>query len=376
MLPVRAIAALSLLSLLLTSAHAADACPARDACLASLTADPTIRSCTLPIPASSLPTPVRAIGYNLTELRPGVHSYFDGRYFALLLRSKHTLVVIDAPSSSGTRKPDGSGTRVTDAAKELLDGDVPRDIYLVLTHPHADHIGTSAAFFKYMRNNYPYATFHVVGTAKAQAHERLTTSGRYAVIDTLIPETGWELKLKGTDVRVVLKEISGHSDSDVLVHIPPTGSHGGVVHLVDFAFPGWAPFVYMSITPDMYAFMAAHETVLALEFQWFSGGHLTRLGGKEDVRVNLQYTKDLIAAAAKAIEETAFENFVPLFATIQKEDAPEFGNWWWALIAATDLRTAACYRTVVENWGCRLGGVGVTAWSHCFAANTFVSLET
>jgi hypothetical protein len=115
-------------------------CQAAATCLAALEADLAADCAAFPVPTNAFPTALRKQGYNLTQLRPGLHSYYDGGYFAVLARNDKTLVVVDFPESTGTVKEDGSGTRVTDAVEEIMNGDVPDTIYMIYSHPHFDHV--------------------------------------------------------------------------------------------------------------------------------------------------------------------------------------------------------------------------------------------
>jgi hypothetical protein len=123
-----------------TRAPMSKLCPAANACLAALDADVGAPCEPFPVPANARPTGLRKQGYNLTELRPGLYSYYDGVYFTVLARSDKVVVAVDFPESTGTIKSDGSGTRVTDAVEEIMHGDVPDTIYMIYSHPHSDHV--------------------------------------------------------------------------------------------------------------------------------------------------------------------------------------------------------------------------------------------
>ena len=65
--------------------------------------------------------------------------------------------------------------------------------------------------------------------------------------------------------------------------IPP---HQKVLMLVDVIFPGWIPFPYLAVANDVTGFIKAHDIALnRYDFDTFVGGHLTRLGTRDDVKV-------------------------------------------------------------------------------------------
>jgi hypothetical protein len=70
--------------------------------------------------------------------------------------------------------------------------------------------------------------------------------------------------------------------------------------LVDIVFPGWVPFVYLAIAEDVADFIKAHDIVLNnYDFDTFVGGHLTRLGTRDDVVTQQEFVSDLEKAPAK-----------------------------------------------------------------------------
>ena len=75
-----------------------------------------------------------------------------------------------------------------------------------------------------------------------------------------------------------------------------------VLMLVDVVFPGWVPFAYLAESQNIPGWLAAPAQALGYPFQTFIGGHLTRLGTRDDVTIPQQYIADLKAAAANAID--------------------------------------------------------------------------
>ena len=67
--------------------------------------------------------------------------------------------------------------------------------------------------------------------------------------------------------------------------------------LVDVIFPGWIPFPYLAIANDVAGFIKAHDIALnRCDFDTFVGGHLTRLGTRDDVNVQKEFVSDLESA--------------------------------------------------------------------------------
>ena len=69
---------------------------------------------------------------------------------------------------------------------------------------------------------------------------------------------------------------------------------------VDVIFPGWTPFPDLALAEDIDGFIAAHDQILDFDFETYIGGHLTRLGTREDVEIQKEYILDIVQAAGAA----------------------------------------------------------------------------
>jgi hypothetical protein len=67
--------------------------------------------------------------------------------------------------------------------------------------------------------------------------------------------------------------------------------------LVDVVFPGWVPFAYLAESQNKPGWLEAPAQALGYPFHTFVGGHLTRLGTRDDVVIQQEYVADLKAAA-------------------------------------------------------------------------------
>jgi hypothetical protein len=77
--------------------------------------------------------------------------------------------------------------------------------------------------------------------------------------------------------------------------------------LVDIVFRRWVPFPYLAIAKDPAGFINAHDIALdKYDFDKFVGGHLTRLGARNDIAIQKEFTDDLKNAATKANQEVSF----------------------------------------------------------------------
>ncbi|GAB0496657.1 hypothetical protein MMPV_007970 [Pyropia vietnamensis] len=380
-----------------TQAPTATCTTALAACLDTLAPGGT---CTtpLPVPPESFPPALRSPqGYNLAQLRRGVYSYFDGAYFSLLLRDGPALALVDFPDSGGSNVPDGSGTRLTDAILEVLDGDTPAQVAFIYSHPHYDHIGAASRVAAWLNTTYPDAPLTVYGTAEV-TDLVVRSESRRAVEPTLVVAAPRTVLTVGS-LEVQLLMVGGHSASDLAIYIPPScgaggranGTHGGdddgsdgsddgrapgIIHHVDVVYPGWSPFANLAITIDVTEFVDVHDSLLSLDWSIFSGGHLSKLGTRDDVAVSKAFVTDLLAAGAAGATGVGPDAFAEAgLGQVANATSPVAGNLWFAFLRVVrPLQIDVCVRQMLEKWGCALGGLDITIRSACFTAVTHAVL--
>ena len=75
---------------------------------------------------------------------------------------------------------------------------------------------------------------------------------------------------------------ANHSPDNILIHLP---DHDTLM-LVDIVNPGWAPVYVSNLTEDIPGYLEAPANALAHPWKHFIGGHLGRLGTRDDVRLH------------------------------------------------------------------------------------------
>ena len=63
--------------------------------------------------------------------------------------------------------------------------------------------------------------------------------------------------------------------------------------LIDIVNPGWAPVYVANLTEDIPGYIEAPANALAYSWKHFIGGHLGRLGTRDDVTLHQQYMADI-----------------------------------------------------------------------------------
>lgn len=329
----------------------------------------------LPVPKNAVVPAFPPGKFELIPLRKGVWAYNDGAYFSLILKMGERLAMLDIPDSAGSNKPDGSMTRLTDAAEQILNGTIPKRIDIVYSHAHFDHIGGTSRFYNYMKVKYPSALMFIWGTEESGELIEKSVSKRAVIPNVTVGKAGRTLSL-GNGLNVKMMIVGGHTANDLVLYIPRYKKEAGVVLYVDVVFPGWSPPFFLAITSDVGQYIRAQKEVLKLDFDVFVGGHFL-LGDRSDVMTNLEFTEDLIDAAKAAVEEVTPEILAAAgIGKFSDPNAREFGNVLFAFAAVTrQLQTDACYRILLERWGCRLAGLDISGPGHCFTAITYLLVE-
>jgi hypothetical protein len=149
---------------------------------------------------------------------------------------------------------------------------------------------------------------------------------------------------------------TNHMPGNLFIYAP----NQKALMLVDIVFPGWVPFVYLAIAEDVAGFIKAHDIALNnYDFNTFVGGHLTRIGTRDDVLTQKEFVADLEKAAAKANSEVQFTDIA--------KEVGSFDNTWLIYSKYIDAVDQKCIDTMLSKWENRLGGAHAFMPTHCFA---------
>jgi glyoxylase-like metal-dependent hydrolase (beta-lactamase superfamily II) len=158
---------------------------------------------------------------------------------------------------------------------------------------------------------------------------------------------------------------NNHEEGNIFIYAPAQRT----LMLVDVIFPGWVPFVYLALAEDVYGYIQAHDIVLNnYDFDTFVGGHLTRLGMREDVQLQREFITDLINASNRANQNVTFGEI------LQKVGGPTNNVW---LLFNTYLNTVyeQCANEMLPKWEHRLGGVEEFLLTQCSTMTESLRIE-
>ena len=199
--------------------------------------------------------------------------------------------------------------------------------HVVYSHHHADHVGASSLFGR-----------HVVRVGHAETKRLLARDNdppRPVPLPDVTFETHRTLRVGGERIDLAWHG-TNHTPDNIYIHFP---DHDTLM-LVDILLPGWAPYNSFNVNEDVPGSIAAPAKAMAYPWKHFIGGHMGRLGTRDDMVVYQQYVSDLIDNIKKALVAV---DPTPFFV--------RYGNNSWAAVKAyqdaqVELRGRAGHREV------------------------------
>ncbi|MDX6686926.1 MAG: hypothetical protein QOF86_3054 [Baekduia sp.] len=286
-----------------------------------------------PIPRPALGPALNEQGYYVGRVERNLYWVTDGTYQSAFLTTSDGVVLLDAPPTIGHN--------LQRAVDEIAaaNGVSNRVTHFVYSHHHADHVGASSLFD---------------GTVARIGHEetrklllRDDDPARPAPEETF--QDRRTLEIGGERIELSWHG-SNHSPDNIFIHLP---DHDALM-LVDIVNPGWAPVYLSNLTEDVPGYIAAPATALTYPWKHFIGGHMGRLGTREDIALHQRYVADIADHSRKALDTV---DPTPYFVKYGE-------NTWAAVRGYLDAVTAAAATPVIEGY------TGVLAAADVFTDST------
>lgn len=301
-----------------------------------------------PLPATAIgPTiPPAPNNYYVESYGKGAYVVMDGTYQSMFFVSNHGVIVVDAPPTLGRNLLYAIGNTT----------DIPVT-HFIYSHSHSDHAGGA----------YLFDDGHVVFIAHEDTYYRLSEA----------PDPGRPLPSvtfkKDKTVRVGNQTLElsykgpNHEPGNIFIYAPKQKT----LILIDVVFPGWAPFSELAVSEDIPGWINAHDQILEYDFDHYIGGHLSRTGVREDVKVQKEYLEDLMENCRDAItNSTAAINEI-LGGTVTANP----GNSWASFKTYLAWTSEACAARMNEKWVGRLGGADVFAFENAYKMVEILRLD-
>jgi glyoxylase-like metal-dependent hydrolase (beta-lactamase superfamily II) len=234
-----------------------------------------------PIPESAFGPTIPQNGYLVEEVRNGLYWITEGMYQCAFMTTGHGVIAIDAPPSIGDR--------VSKAIRSVTDEPITHVVY---SHSHGDHIGATDQF--------PDTAVRIGHRETKVWLDRLRDQKRKTP-DIVFDDT-YTLEVGSQTLQLAYRG-GNHAAGNIFMYAPKQRS----LMIVDVFYPGWVPFVGLGLCRDIPGFLDHHDYALEYDFDTLIGGHLTRLGTRQDVQLQREYVHDLRREAHQALGEVDLE---------------------------------------------------------------------
>jgi len=246
-----------------------------------------------PIPPSALGPALNADGYFVGAIANNLYWVTDSFYQAMFVTTRDGVVLVDAPPTIG------HNLLRAIAAVTSANGMPGTVTHLVYSHSHADHIGASSLFGS-----------DVVRIGQVETRRLLLRDN-----DPNRPAPSVTFKDKyllevGGEVLELAFHGPNHTPDNIFIFAPRQQT----LMVVDVLFPGWVPFKGLAVSQDIPGWVHAQDVAMDYPWQTLVGGHLGRLGTRQDGLTQVQYMADLttsIKAAIASVDPTPFFSFAP-----------------------------------------------------------------
>ena len=293
------------------------------------------------VPEAAKGPTIPAKGYLVQQIRDHLYWVTDGSYNTMFLVTDKGVVAVDAPPTIGKN--------YLKAIAEVTNKPVT---YVIYSHAHLDHIGAAGMFPR----NATFIAQQETAAELQRARSVAKNASTVPPIPTVTFAKNYALQIGNQTLKLDYYGVN-HLPGNIFIYAP----NQKVLMLVDIVFPGWVPFPYLAIAKDTAGFIKAHDIALNnYDFDTLVGGHLTRLGTRNDVIVQKEFVSDLEKATAQANQQVSFG-----------EIAKQVGgggqpNPWLIFSKYIDAINENCVNSMLPKWENRLGGAQQFMSTHCF----------
>ena len=286
-----------------------------------------------PVPRSALGPALNEQGYYVGRLERNLYWITDGTYVSAFLTTSDGVVLLDAPPTIGNN--------IQRAVDEIAaaNGVSNKVSHLIYSHHHADHAGASSLFDRNVARIGHEETRRLL----VRDNDPARPPNEETFQDRRTLEIGGE--------RIDLAwHGANHSPDNIIIHLP---DHDTLM-LIDIVNPGWAPVFQSNLTEDIPGYLEAPDQALAYPWTHFIGGHLGRLGTRDDIALHKQYMADIAESSRNAIDSADLTRYFEKYGE----------NVWAAFRGGLDEMVATAAAPVIEKY------TGVLAAADVFTEST------
>jgi glyoxylase-like metal-dependent hydrolase (beta-lactamase superfamily II) len=237
----------------------------------------------VPVPSSSLGPALNEQGYYAGRVERNLFWVTDGTYQSAILATDAGIVLFDAPPTIGHNL-----RRAADEIAET-EGVGNKVTHIVYSHHHADHAGAANLFGDDVIRIGHIETRRLLlrDNDPTRPAPDVTFSDSHSLH---VGDERVELEFRGPN----------HSPDNIFIHFP---DHDALM-LIDIVNSGWVPIYNCNLSEDIPGYINAPGIALTYPWKTYIGGHLGRLGTREDIELHQAYVNDIVEACTEALSNT------------------------------------------------------------------------
>lgn len=291
----------------------------------------------VPVPQNARGPIIPEKGYIIEELGENLYFLSNGAYNTMFMVTDNGTIAIDAPPAIGEN--------YLTAISEVTDKPVTHFIY---SHTHKDHVGAA--------NIFPDNATYIAHEDTAN-QLRLSNDTNRPLPNVTFTDS-YDLKIGNETVLRLGYHGVTHEPGNIFVYAPEQKT----LMLVDVIYPGWVPFDGLGGSENITGYIEVPEIITSnYDFDNFVGGHLTRLGTVDDIRLHQEFIQDLNATAQQVLQNVSFGDIAKVVGPANP------GNPWATTNTYLETITQQCTKEMSDKWQSRLGGVDIFMDDNCAA---------
>ncbi len=292
------------------------------------------------LPPHARPEPDNAAGYRLQRAGDNGYVVISGFVQSVFVVTQEGVVLVDAPPALGDK--------LSAAIRSVTDKPVTHFIY---THSHQDHVGGVTRFPEASRIAHEECARLLAfraDPARPLPHQRVDGERT-------------SLTLGAEPVELIYPG-PNHEVGNMLVFFP----RQRLAVMTDVVMSGWAPYRGWGNADYPPGMLAAHDAILALDFDTYVGGHVYLTGTRADVQQSRDFFVDLWTTTQRLMGEVPFAEAAAL---------AELVNVWAAQTVWIGRVAERVTAELVERWRDRVAAVDTFTLDTVAAAVVSISTD-
>ena len=295
----------------------------------------------LPLPQNAKPLPDNGRGFRLQRAGENGYVVISGFVQSVFVVTREGVVLVDAPPASRGA--------LQAAISSVTDKPVTHVIY---SHDHLDHVGAVTEFPDATRIAHEEAAvLFALHDDPARPMPQKIVEGAHNV-----------LHVGGEEIHLIYPG-ANHESGNILTYFPAQR----LAAMIDVVMPGWAPYRAWGNADYMPGMLAAHDAILAVDFDTYVGGHVYRTGTRAEVRQSREFFVDLWSTTRKKMGEISFSDIDAALA--------EPANVWAAQKVWIDKVAQSVTSELIDRWGTKIAAVDTLTADTVGAAVVSISTD-